>query len=133
MKTEIAIINTLELNVDVGLLNQDQLFFNATELSKPFGKRPDDFWKQQHNVEYCEALITLSQGNKNNFVVTRKGKYGGTWLHQDLALAFARWLSPLFAVRLDKWIGQRLIAEQQRKEARLVAKTGRFQGSCRIN
>jgi hypothetical protein len=41
-----------------------------------------------------------------------------------LALQFARWLSPVFAVKLDKWTAARINEEHQRRQCRLEAKTG---------
>jgi len=71
------------------------------------------------------ALVTLSEGNESDFVYTRRGgKYQGTWLHRDLALQFARWLSPLFAVHLDKWTRNRIQQERTWQQKRLEAKTG---------
>lgn len=111
---EVITVNNTELTVDISRLsNTNDLFFNATEMAKRFKKRPDDFWKQEQNREYLEALVTLSAGNESDFVrAKRGGKYQGSWFHKDLALQFARWLSPMFAVQLDKWIFARL--EQER-------------------
>ncbi len=126
LKYEIVDIEHVEITVDVSLLTKsDDLFFNATEIARQFKKRPDDFWKQKQNTEYLEALITLYGGNKENYVFTKAGRmYGGTWLHKDLALQFARWLSPIFAVKLDKWTAHRINEEHQRRLSRLEAKTG---------
>ncbi len=126
-KYEIIEIDQTEITVDVSLLTKtEEMFFNATQMAKPFGKLPKDFWKQNQNNEYLEALIVLSGDNKNrdDFVQTKRGKYGGTYFHDDLALQFARWLSPLFGVKLDKWAVDRLREESARKRARLESKTG---------
>ena len=95
-KYEVIEVDQAEITVDVSLLSKtEEMFFNAMQMAKPFGKRPNDFWKQPQNEEYLEALITLTEGNKNrdNFVQTKRGKYGGTYFHNDPALQFARWLS----------------------------------------
>ena len=88
-KCEIVTIGKVVMAVDVALINTEyNLFFNATDMAKPFGKRPDDFWKQSQNKDYLHALITLSGGNytKDSFITTKRGKYGGTYFHKDLAL-----------------------------------------------
>ena len=122
---ETAVINSTEIAVDVAQLEIERIFFNAKDMALPFAKRPDDFWKQKQNQEYLDALITLNGGNKDTYIKTRRGRrYGGTWLHQDLGLAFARWLSPLFAVRLDIWTKERIKKETTYREKRLAAKTG---------
>lgn len=125
-KYEIIEVNNVEVTVDLSMLvNADDMFFNATEIAKQFDKRMHDFWRDSQNEKYLNSLITLEECNKENFIKTRTGsKYGGTWLHQKMALQFARWLSSDFAVRLDKWIIERLKDEEQRKKARLAAKTG---------
>ncbi|WP_024334625.1 KilA-N domain-containing protein [Desulfotignum balticum] len=126
-KYEIIQVNQAEIIVDVSLLSKtEELFFNATQMAKPFGRRPDDFWKQSQNQEYLDALITLSQGNytKENFIHTKRGKFGGTYFHNNLALQFARWLSPIFGVKLDRWTMDRIKAESDWQRNRLEAKTG---------
>jgi len=127
IKYEIIEIDQTEITVDVSLLfKTEEMFFNATEMAKLFSKRPNDFWKQPQNEDYLDALITLGEGNKTreDFIQTKKGKYGGTYFHKELALQFARWLSPLFAVKLDRWIANKLKDAAEWKRKRLEAKTG---------
>ncbi|MBD5302376.1 MAG: phage antirepressor protein [Bacteroides sp.] len=73
------------------------LMVNATEMAKPFGKRPNDFLSAKSTQELicslsaktgipATALVIVNQGGNNQ----------GTWLHEDLALIFAQWLSPTF-------------------------------------
>ena len=131
-KYEIIEINGIDITVDISLLiKTEELFFNATEMAKPFCKLPSEYLRLPSTEKYIEALIVLSEDNndmgksRNDFVETKRGgKYQGTWLHKKLALDFARWLSPIFAVRMDQWVEVRLKEEQSRKRARLEAKTG---------
>ncbi len=123
-KYEIIEVNNVELAVDVSLIANDEMFFNATQIAKTFSKRPNDFWNDSQNKKYLEALITITGGSKIDFVFTRKGKYGGTYLHKKLALQFARWCSAEFAVMLDLWIVERFSQEQNWQRERLAAKTG---------
>ena len=124
-KYEIVTVNNVEITVDVSLLfKTDELFFNATQMAKPFEKRVNDFLNTSETGNYIKALITLNGGNKDDFTFSRRGKYGGTWLHRDLALQFARWLSPLFAVHLDRWTRERILQEHEWKQKRMEARTG---------
>lgn len=88
--------------------NGKNVMVNATEMAKPFGKRPNDWLNLQSTKEFREALaITRENGNSDYQVVTCSGapEYGGgTWLHEDLAIEFARWLSPAFAI----WCNDRI-------------------------
>ena len=46
------------------------------------------------------------------FVHTMRGghpKEQGTWVHRDLAIHIAMWVSPKFAIRVSRWIGELLI------------------------
>lgn len=156
-KYEVAAMREAEITVDVSLLSKtDEMYFNATEMAKPFGKRPVDWLRLPDTKAYIDALLevgkshfgevadnTLSEGNSDsllegnetaitgnsgnydNLVKAKKGgKYQGTWLHTDLSIAFARWLSPVFSVRLDKWTKNRIQQEHKWKQKRLETKTG---------
>lgn len=90
-------------------------YLNATQIAKHFGKQPRDYLKTQPTQEYISALAeSLSIKNKilidKNQLVTIKGgsvqNGGGTWLHPKLAIHFARWLDPKFAVWCDEQIEQ---------------------------
>ena len=125
-KYEIIEIDNTEITVDVSLLMKtEEMFFNATEMAKPFGRSPKEFWKQNQNVEYLDALIVLSEDNKSkdDFIRTTRGKFGGTYFHKELALQFARWLSPLFEVKLDRWTVNKLKEASDWKRKRLEART----------
>lgn len=81
---------------------------NATEMAKPFGKRPVDWLNLQSAKDFLEALANVRNPNiYGNQIVTRQGspEYGGgTWFHEDIAIEFARWLSPAFAI----WCNDRI-------------------------
>lgn len=90
-------------------------WFNATKAAEKFGKRPNDWLQLDETKEYIsilfEILNTSPNGicshkvSQNHFVKTRRGRHnGGTWLHPDLAVAFARWLDLRFAVWCDRQI-----------------------------
>lgn len=47
-------------------------------------------------------------------IISRQGRYGGTYAHQDIAFEFASWISVEFKLYLIKEF-QRLKAEEQRQ------------------
>ena len=92
--------------------NQDG-YLNASAIAKHFGKRVPDFLKTEQNQEYISALAEyLSKTKKivleeNQLVIVKHGgNQSGTWLHPKLAIHFARWLDPRFAVWCDEQIEQ---------------------------
>lgn len=128
-KYEIVAVNDVEITVDVSLLlKSEELYFNATDIAKQFGKRPNDFLVLTSTQEYIAEILKESRygnsGSENLVRATNGGKYKGTWLHQELAYEFAGWLSPTFRRNLHKWVDNRLKEEHRRKQYRLELKTG---------
>jgi len=127
-KYEIIEIDQTEITVDVSLLTKtEELWFNATQIAKNFGKRVQHFLNNDYTQEYIEEI--LKDGNPafkhiSDLVQIKKGKYGGTWLHNELAFEFAGWCSAVFRRNLHKWVESKLKEERARKTARLEAKTG---------
>lgn len=95
----------------------DGAWFNATEAASHFGKRPNDWIALDETKVYIaalhELLNTSQDGNiqfhkvtQNHFIKTKRGKNGGTWMHPNLAVAFARWLDVRFSIWCDLQIKQ---------------------------
>jgi hypothetical protein len=84
-------------------------WFNATSVAKKFAKQPADWLKTEQVkeliLEISNALHCLDE--QNQLVKVRRGAPetgGGTWMHPKLAIHFAYWLSPKFAV----WVGNQI-------------------------
>lgn len=81
---------------------------NATEMAKPFGKQPTDWLKTNQAKEFIKAFTELKIFSSADLVRVIKGgndkNAQGTWMHEDVALEFARWLSPQFAI----WCNDRI-------------------------
>lgn len=107
------------------LLHADRAaWFNATEIAEAHGKQLQKFWQREETHEYIAALCEHLNHPKTDdlnrpfnpkdypqFIKTRRGRNGGTWLHPDLMVHFARWISPRFSVWCDQTI-KRLLTEQ---------------------
>lgn len=83
---------------------------NATQMAKAFGKQPHEWLRLPSTKEFLDEL-TITRKSLNveyQAVITKKGGLnpdeGGTWLSEDTALEFARWLSPSFAI----WCNDRI-------------------------
>lgn len=138
LKYEIIEIDHVVVNVDVSLLRKtEDMFFNATEMAKFFGKQPNDFLRLDSTKEYVDEIISEFQTGDSRFEdlkyenlvrTVRGGKYKGTWLSKELAFEFAGWLSPKFRRKLHKWVEERIIQEhfcqREWEQKRLEAKTG---------
>ena len=132
------VIDGKSITVDLGKIMQKGVaYFNATEFAKPYKKQASDFMRLSRTKELIRILdddVNTRNGKspfgskpkKIKIVEVRKGgndKHNqGTWLHQDLALEFARWLSPRFGLELDRYI-KHLFQESTRvREERLISK-----------
>lgn len=79
---------------------------NATEMAKPFGKTTKDWLRNQSTQEFISTLSAVRQILPTDLVVIKQGGSveQGSWFHEDVALEFARWLSPAFAI----WCNDRI-------------------------
>ena len=81
---------------------------NATQMAKPFGKQPVFWLNNQYTKEFLKELTELRNLSSADLVIVTKGGNNknaqGTWFHEDVALEFARWLSPQFAI----WCNDRI-------------------------
>lgn len=108
MSNQISTIQSFSFN-DVQVSFSQDAFLNATEIAKQFGKRINNYLRCERTIEYISALSeTLkSVTEQNQLVIVKKGgkaQEQGTWLHPKLAIDFARWLNPKFAVWCDMQI-----------------------------
>lgn len=75
----------------------DNVMINATEMAKSFNKRPNDFLVLKSTNELTNSLSAKTGIPVTGLVVVNQGGNNqGTWMHEDLALVFAQWLSPDF-------------------------------------
>ena len=96
------------------------LKINATQMAKPFMKQPKDWLRLQSAQEFIATLSAVRQICLTELVLKKQGGNGeqGTWMHEDVALEFARWLSPAFAIWCNDRIKELLTAPRQESEAR---------------
>lgn len=82
----------------------DSVMVNATEMAKSFGKSPKDFLKTEQTKRFIAALSEVKKILSSDLVRVIYGDNGGTWMHEDVAIEFARWLNPTFAI----WCNDRI-------------------------
>jgi phage antirepressor YoqD-like protein len=84
----------------------DSVMVNATEMAKPFGKLAKDWLSNKSTKEFLSTLSSVRTIPLTALVEIKQGgnKEQGTWMHEDVAMEFARWLSPAFAI----WCNDRI-------------------------
>lgn len=83
----------------------DSVMVNATQMAKSFGKEPKFWLMNQSTTDFLNELSKVRNLTLTDLVqVTKGGNNPGTWMHEDVAMEFARWLSPAFAI----WCNDRI-------------------------
>jgi phage antirepressor YoqD-like protein len=83
----------------------ENVLVNANDMAAAFGKLPKDFLKNKRTKEFLETLSSRRKILLTDLVqVKNGGDNPGTWMHEDVAIEFARWLSPDFAI----WTNDRI-------------------------
>lgn len=86
---------------EITFQNDDgSVMVNATEMARPFDKRPGKWLELPSTQDYLSTLRAIRFSDR--LIDSVNGV--GTWMHEDVALEFARWLSPEFAI----WCNDRI-------------------------
>lgn len=71
------------------------VYANATEMAKSFNKRTSDWLNTKQANELINSLSAVTGIPVTGLVIVNQGGTNqGTWMHEDVALLFAQWLSP---------------------------------------
>lgn len=87
--------------------SENGVMVNATEMARAFDKRPIDYLRLPTTIELINAIVRKSHISESQLIITKQGSSingGGTWLHEDIALDFAQWLSVDFRL----WCNDRI-------------------------
>lgn len=110
-------LKTLDYN-GTGIVFSADGWLNATASAAALGKdRLDNFLASAAFTEYAAVVAKENSLNFSDLKTTRRGNGGGTFLHPELAVVFARWISPAFAYWCDKQVAT-LIRHAQEAPAR---------------
>lgn len=69
---------------------------NATDMAKIFNKKPIEYLRLPSVKELVKSMVGFLHISENQIVRTLPGSPengGGTWVHEDLAIDLAKWLS----------------------------------------
>lgn len=94
---------------------------NATLMAKAFGKKPDDIIKTKLWSDFENALLEdRSDLCFDDIRSINNGKNGGTWIHEELVIEFARRLDAKFSLWCNRKISE-LIRTGKIKDASVNA------------
>ena len=113
MENNIVVFDYQGSNIPFALTGND-VMINATEMAKPFGKRPSKWLVLPSTKEFINIFLNIRKLDIEDLIKTERGgsnfgKRHGTWMHEDIAIEFARWLNPMFAVWCNDRVKEVLI------------------------
>jgi hypothetical protein len=91
-------------------------YINATAMCRANGKNWSAYRETDRCQEYIDALADSSEIRGMNLIESRGGNGGGTWIHPQIAVDLARWISAPFAVWMDGWFLDELERASQVRE-----------------
>lgn len=77
------------------------ILINATDMARPYNKRPVDYLRQMYVNELVSTIVSQTHISEDQLVIKMRGSSengGGTWLYEDVAIDFAQWLDVKFKV-----------------------------------
>jgi hypothetical protein len=89
-------------------IRQSDRYVSGTDMAQAANKLFADWNRLKSTTEYLQVfeestgipLAQLVQSNRSQGANERRG----TWLHPQVAIRFAQWLSVDFSIQVDKWI-----------------------------
>lgn len=110
-------INKHELGV--GYISQrPDGYINATQMCKMAGKLFADYRRLENTQEFLKELSSIMGYPIMDLIQSKRGGHKdlmGTWVHPDIAIHLAQWLSPKFAVQVSKIVREWMDGKSQHK------------------
>ena len=69
-------------------------------------KRPAEWLRQPATVEFVECVVAANMGNAH--IKSRRGAGGGTFANWQIALAYAKYLDPVFHMKCNEIVRERM-------------------------
>lgn len=85
-----------------------RLMANATLMAQAFNKRPDDIFRTKSWQEFENEILDDLRLRVEDIRTVKYGDSGGSWIHQELVIEFARRLKPSFAIWCNRKIAELL-------------------------
>ncbi len=82
-------------------------YFNATAMCRAAGKQWRDYARASGTKPFIDELssvVRIPHSGLVQQIVGGQPDLQGTWVHPQVAVNLAQWLSPKFAVLVSKWV-----------------------------
>lgn len=79
-------------------------YVNLNDLAQPFGKRIDNWMRLKQTTSLLREFSQDPCYGSLPPIKSAEGRSGGTWAHPDIAIQFAQWCSPGFALWVSRQV-----------------------------
>ena len=82
-------------------------YINATAMCQAVGRPWSRYWEARASKDYAQALSSALGIPIAELIQSLSGgdpRFQGTWVHPQVAIHLAQWLSPEFAVKVTGWV-----------------------------
>ncbi len=114
-------MNTLGTYNETNLVFTDDKKINLTDMWKAAdgrnSQRPAEWLRQVETINFLESLEEKLNVGEAHILESTRGAYGGTWGHYQVALAYAKYLSPEFHIWCNEVVKERIETEGVPKQA----------------
>ena len=86
------------------MLCREDGYIDATKLCQAGGKKFNDWYRLEQTNDLIQALNLKTGIDAIKLIDSKKGRYGGSWIHPDLAVQLAQWISPMFSLQVSSWV-----------------------------
>ncbi len=110
-------------NTEITFLSSNKdVLVNATEMAKPFSKLPGDWLRLKATKDYVTTFSSVKGIPISGLIHVNKGgaTNQGTMLYNNIALEFARWLSPEFSI----WCNDKILELLEKKSVSIINQPG---------
>lgn len=90
-------------------------YLNATTMCQAAGRHFAAYRRLDGTKEFIKELSSCVQIHTDELIQSVMGAPstgGGTWVHPDVAVHLAQWLSPRFAVMVSRWVRELLMLDK---------------------
>lgn len=115
VERQALIMNNIEIN-------QRSLdgYVNATAMCQAGGKQLKHFFENKRTVKYIEALSKKVGIPPSLLSEIKEGRNGGTYVHPQLAISLAMWISADFEVAVTNWILNGVIDYAKKEQSHIL-------------
>ncbi|HCN8667896.1 TPA: KilA-N domain-containing protein, partial [Escherichia coli] len=111
--TNSIIISDVKIHMDLeGRYSLNDLHVASGKEEK---HQPAFFMRRNETIELINEIFNSADMQNKNPVISKKGRYGGTYVCKELVYSYAMWISAAFALKVIRAYDAMVTATQERK------------------